>query len=196
MSCESCNTCQASCTRCQGCNKCQTCNTCEVICESCQTYGQVNGGGFSWTHCATAGQSISPSDFGKSDWQNLVNYINKARGKGSHVSTGGTISDPTTSNLDPFSAFEFNRVADEVGGVQKGDKTKISAGDVIYGSYFTDLKDAASSAKISYNACNTRNACDSCNTSSCQVDCDSCEGCNSNTQKDCCEKSTDSGDAS
>lgn len=188
---------------CQGCVSCQKCNnSCQVTCNAknlqtlCNTTGQTYAkiaGSFSWKECGTAGEIIGPGYFDQDEWDRIITHINKARNAGKSVSTGGTISKSTTTNVSPFSAKEFNRVAQAVGNVtvkitENGKtvtKTNASQDDVIYGIYFTELKNAANNMLISSKAC------DSCNAA-CDGGCDACQKCNTGCDTCNSEKTTSS----
>ncbi len=174
---------------CQGCVSCQKCNkTCQVTCNAdnlqtlCNTTGQTYAaiaGSFSWKECATAGEIMGVGYFDKDEWDRIITHINKARNAGTKVSTGGAISKSTTANVSPFSAKEFNRVAQAVGNItvkitedgKTVTKTNASQDDVIYGKYFTELKNAANKMLISSKACNSCNA-------ACDGGCNACQKCN------------------
>lgn len=188
--CKSCNSaaCQ-NCNACQKCNdKCQViCNKIQVFCNACQTYREAVGKSFSWSKCAVKDESIAPGYFDKEAWDEIIEYINKARSKGEKHSTGGTIATSTTKAVDPFSAKEFNRVADSA----NYNNSNIKSGEVIYGSYFTSLANAASGNNISSSACDVCNAaCDGCVT--CQSCNTKCNGCNAETSYGsyCCSCNT------
>ena len=189
--CKSCNA--AACQSCNSCEKCNsrcqvTCNKKQVFCNVCQTFSEAVGKDFSWSKCAVKNESIAPGYFDKDVWDEIIKYINKARKKGIKQSTGNTISISTKDAVDPFSANEFNRVATSV----NYDNSNIKSDKVIYGSYFSDLANAASRKNISSSACDTCNAkcdggcnaCQSCNTK--------CNGCNSETTHGsyCCSCNT------
>ena len=189
--CKSCNA--AACQRCNSCQKCNTkcevaCNKKQVFCNSCQTFSEAVGKDFSWSKCVAKNESIAPGYFDKAAWDKIIDYINDARDKGKKQSTGGKISTSAKKDVDPFSASEFNRVATSV----NYNNSNIKSNEVIYGSYFSDLANAASQKNISSSACDTCNAkcdggcnaCQSCNTK--------CNGCNSETTHGsyCCSCNT------
>lgn len=213
ITCTNCNinVCEG-CDSCQNCNDgCQvTCNTAQAFCNKCQTYAQAVGYSFAWEHCAVKNEIISPNHFNKADWDSIITYINTAREKGTYssISVLGTINSSTTTAVQPLTAAEFNRVANSVGGVKNNNGNIISAGDVIYGTYFTALKNAASAAEIWASACDSCNikcdgcvSCQKCNTecqncnaqtvtrSSCES-CDNCDSCDSG--ESACDKNKES----
>lgn len=187
--CESCNICQG-CDTCEGCVTCNTCNTCEKCDEGCeepciiiqtlcklngQTYSDNLGYNFAFSYSPTAHTGImGPGYFDQNIWDEIVTYINNARLKGDMQNTGGTIDYSSVLNVAPFKASEFNRIANEINGLN------VSSGDVIYGSYFSSLENAASSSLISVSAC------DKCNDK-CDEECNKCQKCDEGGE-DICEK--------
>lgn len=188
--CQRCNSCQSTCYTCNQCNSCQSCNqNCQVKCNTCQgcnssqAFCVINtnilssycGNSFSWGHCTT-GQIMGPGHFDKSVWDKICSFINSRASIGARSSGGSSFSNSSIDAVAPFSANEFNRVANEV------NVSTHSPNDIIYGSYFDSLATAANSYRFSSSAC------DQCNIN-CDVTCLGCQGCVS-CQK-CNQRNTD-----
>ena len=178
--CQSCNSCQANCTRCQG------CNTCEGTCDTCQSFCQVGSqyvGSFSFNQCVSAGEVFLK----KTNWNRLITYINNAYSRGSERD-GGDSGLPSSDSNDYMTASMFNKVVDALRGLGSSyTDINVSKGDMILGSYFEDIEYYADYLKYKSNQCNTCNvSCDvSCN--SCNARCQSCQGCNGSSESiSCC----------
>lgn len=201
-----------TCDSCQnGCNDCQLCDAaCQVTCEQaqvlepqeqgCSTLGQFLKKDFHFSVCPETDKSVmgpggtytdakgnSIPVFDINVWNEIIEYYNEGVGLGKLVSFfQKDIPYAKNADVSPFKAAEFNRVADAVNF--KG--TKPQPGDIIYGSYFKHLEEAASKmigkteacdkCNVSCNCDNADskacNVCQSCDNG-CQVVCDSCEGC-------------------
>lgn len=187
QTCETCNSCE-TCNACEGCNKCEKCDNCNAICNSSQALCKIGSqvladrvGEFSWRRCASSGEIMGPGYFDINVWNTICSFIDKRTSVGSKVSGGSHFSDNTsiTPSNPAFTASEFNRVAGEVGA------SRVNRGDVIYGSYFSSLEDAANSYKFSSLACDNCNTSCNANCDGC-IDCNNCQGCDAGKEKEAC----------
>ena len=212
-SCEGCNSCN-SCQKCHGCNSCVTCQTCNRSCNgvsgclSCQSFCQTDQkvssrqGQFSWGVSVTSDSLF----FSRDTWNKIIEYINNARAAGTLSNSGLTAL--TKDNNTFMTASKFNEVSSalfNLGGNDSAHSKKTvyavgsnekPEGDIVYGSYFTNLADQANHLKYKSNQC------DLCNTG-CN-NCNNCQGCNTcergnerngecksgNTHSKCCESTT------
>ncbi len=178
----------SKCVSCQGCNSCETCNACQ-LCNSkcnapsgcntlqafcavgCQAYGEY--GGFAFSYSPTTGTGImGPGYFDQDVWDEIISYINTLRSKGSVSRSGSNLSYSSVSDVAPFKASEFNRIANAVNG------GTVSQNGVIYGSYFSNLESSAEAMLLN------KSACDKCNVS-CDVTCNACQKCNTGNTDAC-----------
>ena len=175
--------CNAQCNSCQTCNTgCQGCNTCQYVCNTCQAFCETGGqqcNPFYFQECVSANEHIIK----KSTWNDFIDHINfyRSRGRKQNASSW-TITD----NNDYITAEKFNEVSRGLNhGVLAASGTelrKVSAGDVIYGSYFRELE------TLSGNLYFNPRQCDNCNISCdepcdmCDAQCNSCQLCNTGCQ--------------
>lgn len=214
QSCEGCNSCN-SCQGCHGCNSCNTCQTCDTTCNgpsngclSCEAFCESDQLVSSWEGSFSWGVSVSADSlfFSRDTWNKIIKYINKARLAGEEEDSG--LSSLSLDTNEYMTADKFNQVSNalfNLGGnsSQYKEKTVYAVGskekpkgDIVYGSYFTQLADQANHLKYKSDQCDLCNIkCDECNE--CQ-NCNKCQTSNSrngicrsgNTSSDCCESAT------
>lgn len=189
--------CQSSCQSCQGCNKCQKCNTgCNIDCNTSQSFcniGKQEVGSFSFDACLAADETIAIT---KTKWNALYKYIYNAYHKGSESNMSGSCKIGSSSSDTYLTASGYNEVAKALSGLgSSGVSRRVSVGDLIYGSYYQELEDAADGLLYDESQCNTCdskcqgcNVCQSCNDG-CNVTCDSAQG-------TCCDHTADTGTSS
>ena len=198
--CGSCQSCQGGCNSCEGCNKCDGgCQYCIAVCESAQNLCRINQflshykGNFNWKTgdkiiCIEQGQVI----FNQTTWNQICLYINSRTTIGNPRYTNGTGGPAFSSSKyskTPWPAKEYNRVYKELAS---STEDKVSPGEIIYGSYFSDLIELANKFKINWNACNSCNVgCDGCN--SCDGTCNSCNSCDGTQTESCSGTDADCG---
>lgn len=158
---------------------CQRCNLCLGTCNSCQSFCQVGAqrvGSFSFNQCVRAGEQFLTKD----NWNRLIKYINDAYARGA-LRDGGDSGLPS-NNKDPYDYMTEEMFNDVSYALRHLGSTyanlSVEKGDVILGSYFTDLEDYANYLEYKYSQC------DVCNVS-CNTGCDSgrqaiycCSSCN------------------
>lgn len=217
QSCEGCNNCNR-CEGCHGCNSCDTCQTCNASCNGpvngclqCEGFCQIDQTVSSWQGEFSWGVSVTSNSlfFSKSTWNKIIKYINKARAAGD--TTKGVTSGLKALKEDDntfMTASKFNEVSSalfNLGGNDSIHSKKIvyavgsderPEGDIIYGSYFTNLADQANHLKYKSNQCDLCNTgCNNCN------ECQNCNKCLTNNERDgkcksgntssnCCEATT------
>lgn len=175
--CASCNVGCESTNSCNKCNSCELCNnpSCEEKCILLQAFCGPEGsgqsvGGFSFNQCVSSDQLFLT----KANWNRLITYINNAYARGSK-SSGGSSGLPSSDTNIFMTAAMFNKVSDALGGLgSSGPNYNVTGGyngDIILGSYFTNLESYANTLKYKYTQC------DRCNTS-CDVTCKDCQFCN------------------
>ena len=93
-------------------------------------------GRFSWNGRASSGKIMGPGYFDINTWNEICSFINERTTVGREVPGGRPFSKNSsiTSSNPAFTAVEFNRVANELSA------SNVSRGDVIYGSYFSNLE--------------------------------------------------------
>lgn len=221
--CGECYDCQSNCDTCQGgCQSCQTCNSCQ-ICDKCMSSCDAGGqasynektissifGEFSFSLTPVKDQvQMGPLQgmFNKAIWDELAAWISQrnklptgydgeAEGytvEHANPDGGPKVDSSTESAVRPFSADEFNRIATIVGA------SRVSSGDLIEASLFSNLVSAANEKAVNDGACKycvtvcdlTYDKCKTCNESQCSSYCQSCNatcnGCDSCDDGECCD---------
>lgn len=210
MGCQSCNTSERSmcsnCNKCNICIDCQKCNSCQATgadqCETIQTlcivrseYLRTYAGTFAFSYRPTKDAGImGPGYFDKSVWDEICAWISQERSVGEKSPGGPGLRSSYTNDVSPFTAAEYNRVANHLGIYNN----EVRPNALIKGSYFTDLESAANVYKISDSACDICNVecdadgCDSCLTPhscdacvTCTTGCNACNSCNTSQRRDC-----------
>lgn len=193
--CNGCNTCNVQCDTCQKCDTCQApCNAAQLSIEgsTCKVFRQF--GIFDFSKCYSSGEIIGPGYFDEDAWQEIIDHYNTIGDKGITkplLNPSSFLSDPSYSDLVPFSAAEFNRIADAVGA------NTVKPQDVIKGSYFSNLVNAINSLNgrsDSCDYCNSNCNCPSGDTTKCVAcqtcvtcqGCVSCQGGDANCKNSCC----------
>ena len=221
-SCNRCTSCQ-SCNSCENCNSCQNCvsscnstgncQACENSCVEAQTYWGENKktigsifGTFSWIPAVVKDVTLMGNGsnmFDKEAWDRLAAYISQrndlpVNAKSELIKTnnsdgGPAVAESNTSDVSPFSAYEYNRLYKIVHNTTSN---KVNPGDKITAALFNDLADNADDIEISSSACKLCNAscdngCDQCQVCVFCQNCDaSCNAsCDSGKQKTACEQS-------
>lgn len=196
--CSPCNSCQGECVNCQKCN-----NGCQISCDTAQTWCNLGKetislaceqGDFAFSYRPVANLGIiGPGYFDQNVWDEIAAWISKRatlptetpetkeKGAGAPGGTtnevGGTVVLASDYNaVVPFSADEFNRIAQEVNG------PTVRSNDIITAAIFLQLEQAANNKEIDSNACkmcnvNCDNSCDICEKCDECQDCEQCEGC-------------------
>lgn len=174
--CTGCNSCQSCDSGCQTCNACESidCNVKQTLCDiKCLSATQYQSN--PWSGLCLAKDQIIIDNLSKAKMQAAFDWISNVAAKGALVNTAswsGSVSNPN-----------FLSAADTVtlkNGLAKLHTTisSKSVDEVIYGSYFDNIRTKMNSATISTKACDECNVkceavCDVCNT------CETCQSCNS-----------------
>lgn len=169
--CTGCNSCQSCNTGCQVCVSCESidCNSlqtlCEINCESATEYG----GGNPWTDlCFEKNQFITYKNLTAKKIQDAYDWISTACYAGDlswTASWSGSVSNNTA-----LAAAETDTLAAGLKHLHVTISTK-KPNDVIYASYFDDIRSKMNDATIDSDAC------DECNIKKCEAKCDTCNKC-------------------
>lgn len=155
-------TCKESCQKCNACQQCDEncdssigqCNVAQTFCSvGAEKFGDVSYFSFS-PNPANSLTRIGPSNgehiFNKTSWdsiiQNVNSILNLDQAKNEEQKELSAKED-----VSPFTAAEFQRVADIVR--YQYDSEKIKSGKIIYGQYFSDLEEAVNKRTFHALAC-------------------------------------------
>ncbi len=182
-----CNTCQSCNDNCENCTSCQgpqgSCLTAQTFCPSKEKIlDYYNKNKFAFDPCpeTTTRMGMCNGEFNQDTWDQIIAFINirATVGDAEEGELGGSaVTYSENSNVSPFRATEFKRIADIVG--YNYNTNEIDTNKKIFGSYFKSLETAANAMKISSTAC------DACNTD-CNCGCNKCNVCLANQCSTCC----------
>lgn len=200
--CIGCNSCNSSC---QGINSCSVCNTCQNGCDTKQTYcgagkqtiAGATGNSFEFSPKPAKDVIMGPEEgyFNKDSWDAIATYISTRNtlpvetkttkpaavtATTTWVSTnnangGDKVNASANSAVAPFSAAEFNRIANSLLLAEGTNRPSAVQNAIIYASLFNTLASTASASLIKDDACKKCNA-------GCDYGCDACQKCNSGCQ--------------